>query len=544
MHVSDFHPHPDTIGYSYIRFSSVEQRKGDSERRQIAATKTLATKLGVVIDEKLSQKDLGKSGYHGDHLESGLGRFLALIANGTVAKGSILFVENLDRLSRQKPMKAFNLFSNIIESGITIITTSDGQVYTSENIDKNGYQLFGIIAVMMRANEESEIKSQRAKARYDGAWSKYKDTGKINHWMISQTPSWITKQNGTFVLNGWADVVRDVVGMTIDGLSPATIAKKLNAEKVPHPKNGLWQRCTIAYWISSEALIGRVKTSRGTVDAIPAVISPDQWDKLQGRLGLMRKSRKPGCKPFVNPFGKLLVDGWDKTTMRVTNNGTKQMASKATYLGHAPRRGHIPFQPFAQFILGFIGKERLTECLQVDDGQEQINQRQKLEGELAGIDNKLQTINGFIANTDNDLISLLETVKTLESKRHSILKSLESIKSDQHKPQIESGEIPKLVAKLWNGNGDESDTARARLTLALAATFKSITVWHWHEGKTKDKRVVILCDLALVDGRRKGVVFTIRNRQARYLHLLTDITDKSEKALHWMVKDLAGLQAA
>src|SRR5690242_14410049 len=84
--------------YSYIRFSTPEQKLGDSLRRQVEAAKGWAARRGLQFDETL--RDEGKSAYRGTHRTKGhLGRFLSRVENGEVPKGSVLVVENTDRLS-------------------------------------------------------------------------------------------------------------------------------------------------------------------------------------------------------------------------------------------------------------------------------------------------------------------------------------------------------------------------------------------------------------------------------------------------------------
>lgn len=45
--------------YSYMRFSTDEQLKGDSLRRQSDAAKTYADSHGLELDEELTYRDLG-----------------------------------------------------------------------------------------------------------------------------------------------------------------------------------------------------------------------------------------------------------------------------------------------------------------------------------------------------------------------------------------------------------------------------------------------------------------------------------------------------
>ena len=61
--------------YSYIRFSTPEQAKGDSLPRQTAAARRYAISHGLELDESLTFRDLGVSAHHGRNAEVGaLGR--------------------------------------------------------------------------------------------------------------------------------------------------------------------------------------------------------------------------------------------------------------------------------------------------------------------------------------------------------------------------------------------------------------------------------------------------------------------------------------
>ncbi len=57
--------------YSYIRFSTPEQIKGDSLRRQLEDTEKFAKDNGLYLDDSLTIKDLGVSAYKGRHKTHG-----------------------------------------------------------------------------------------------------------------------------------------------------------------------------------------------------------------------------------------------------------------------------------------------------------------------------------------------------------------------------------------------------------------------------------------------------------------------------------------
>ena len=91
-----------TVAYSYIRFSSDEQEKGHSLRRQTDLRDAwLARHPDVKLDATLTLRDLGVSAFRGKNATVGqLRTFLDAIKGGRVAPGSVFIVESFDRISR------------------------------------------------------------------------------------------------------------------------------------------------------------------------------------------------------------------------------------------------------------------------------------------------------------------------------------------------------------------------------------------------------------------------------------------------------------
>jgi len=86
--------------YSYIRFSTPEQIKGDSLRRQLDGSRQWAEDNDYELDT--SMRDLGISAYSGaNRTEGALKKFIDLIQQGQINEGSVLILESLDRLSRE-----------------------------------------------------------------------------------------------------------------------------------------------------------------------------------------------------------------------------------------------------------------------------------------------------------------------------------------------------------------------------------------------------------------------------------------------------------
>jgi len=142
--------------YSYIRFSTPEQAKGDSLRRQMEMSAKYAEENGLVLDTSLKLFDQGLSGFNGENLDKGaLGLFIRAVETGLVPRGSFLLVESIDRLSRNKLLEQVALFTTLISAGITVITLKDRQVLNREAIDKDNMLLFitmvGMLLSAMRS---------------------------------------------------------------------------------------------------------------------------------------------------------------------------------------------------------------------------------------------------------------------------------------------------------------------------------------------------------------------------------------------------------
>lgn len=61
------------------------------------------------------------SGFRGEHAQFGaLAEFLRLVREKQIPTGSVLIVENLDRLSRDNLLDACSLFADIIRAGVTV----------------------------------------------------------------------------------------------------------------------------------------------------------------------------------------------------------------------------------------------------------------------------------------------------------------------------------------------------------------------------------------------------------------------------------------
>src|SRR5262245_48123546 len=157
------------IAYSLLRFSTPEQARGDSRRRQTTGAEEWCERHGIPLDKSLWLFDPACSAFTGKHRENpdrhALAAFLKLVEKNRVAKGSYLIVENLDRLTREHIQPALLLVLNLLQAGIRIVQLKPVEMVFDDKSDTMPVML--MIVELSRGHSESAMKSERV----GGAWA-------------------------------------------------------------------------------------------------------------------------------------------------------------------------------------------------------------------------------------------------------------------------------------------------------------------------------------------------------------------------------------
>jgi DNA invertase Pin-like site-specific DNA recombinase len=292
--------------YSYVRFSTPEQAKGDSLRRQTELAASYATLNGLTLDTEFSFKDLGVSAFNNKNAQTGaLKGFLEKVEEGIIPHGSFLLVESLDRITRDEIFDAQWLFMGIIRKGLTIVTLTDNRRYSRESLNNNPTELIVSIAIMMRGNDESATKSRRLAAVNE---RKRKDAlqGKL---FTRALPAWLRWNDATAkheLIPERAEVLCSIFEKADAGWSKHRIARWLNAQEKPTwgiggRKAEYWHSSYIQKLLTNSAAVGVFTPHRAMKDAtgrkrvpldpianyFPAAIDAD----LFNRVAAQAKSR-------------------------------------------------------------------------------------------------------------------------------------------------------------------------------------------------------------------------------------------------------------
>ncbi|OAH54167.1 recombinase family protein [Pseudomonas monteilii] len=269
----------------YIRFSSARQTTGSSaERQQQMVTQWLTQHSEYTLSD-LTYKDLGKSGYHGDHIEEGGGFAMLLVAvkAGDIKAGDVVLVEAIDRAGRLHPLKMLNeVVTPILEAGVSIITLDDGVTYTFESAASG--HLFLLVAKIQAAHNYSKQLSERTKASYAIRREQAKATGKVKR----NTPIWLNSDgepNETVV-----PYIKQVFELYVSGVGKNAIANRLRASGVE--ELATCSGPTVESWLRNQAVIGNWEYGKDDPNKTTEIIRGVYPRVVSDELFLLAQQRK------------------------------------------------------------------------------------------------------------------------------------------------------------------------------------------------------------------------------------------------------------
>jgi len=269
----------DTLpkAYSYIRFSTPQQAKGDSHTRQTDKAARYAADHGLVLDTDLNLTDLGVSAYRGKNAKTGsLSVFLKAVEDGTVPRGSFLLVENIDRLTRDDVPDATYLLMGIINAGVVVVTLTNQERYSRDRLKKEPHAIYFIISELIRANQESFRKGQLVGDAKERKRRRLVTEGLNGKPYTRSTPGWITwddKKAAYRLRPERAKVLREVFDLADKGWGLDRIAGELNKRGVDtwgegKQKGTFWRGSYLRKIIGSKAPIGFFTPSKTTRDEV------------------------------------------------------------------------------------------------------------------------------------------------------------------------------------------------------------------------------------------------------------------------------------
>jgi DNA invertase Pin-like site-specific DNA recombinase len=461
--------------YSLIRFSSWKQAKGQSQRRQAEWSAAWCAKHGCRLDESL-RWDKPVSAFRGANRSKGaLAAFLEMVQVGRVAKGSILLVESLDRLSREQVDEAFVLFQGILKAGIDIVTMAPERHYTKESIG----DIVGILeplVIMSRANEESALKSDRIA----DIWEQRRQGALKRKPMNGIGPAWLR-----LVAGHWQPVpervavVCRIYQLAIDGHGLHAIAQTLNREKVPTFGRGPeWHYSYVGLILRNRAAVGemqphqvqdgkRVPTGKAIANYFPAAVDEHTFYLAAAALEGRKNQKGPRGKHVRNLFTGILRDARDGCTLVTVSESDQNRTIKLVSSGG--QRGRpgsccrtFPYGVFEGAVLQML-KELKAADVMPGNRNGAAAEATALTARLQALDHRINRLNAEL-KADGDFDLGLRLLRELEAEKKDASTQLEKKKAEAATAEAEVlGETQALIDLLASVKGKELLALRTKI---------------------------------------------------------------------------------
>jgi len=515
--------------YSYVRFSTREQRKGGSKRRQKDAAEKWCEEHGYTLDTSIKMIDDGRSGHSGEHLLKGkLGHFIELAEAGKVKKGSVLIVESLDRLTRQAVPVALRLFLHILELEIDIVTLLEPvEWFKHKTLDET--QLIIAIIVLSRAHNESATKAKRLANEWTHKRAEYHKTGKL---LTAKVPSWIRKKGNKFeLITETADVVRHIVDLYLSGMGVVAISKQLNREQVPTFHQGKrkakqWSKSTVQRILNSRSLIGEFTPHHGSKNQdqsqrkpagdpipgyYPAVLDEPTFYKVQKQLKAKKIAGRTGkdSSRISNLFTQMVFDARDGSPLHMVDKGAraggKQLVSSAARsgLGQYISFNYDAFESAMLELMKTITPADIMppkKLMQSSTLDKRIVDAGKIDERIASIQKRLET-------ADDALIqSVMPVLSKLAKQKEALQTEIEELRGQQHSPTPTADDCNRIAELLQQDNSVEH---RRRFRLVARELIERMDCLILKEGHWRQCFVRILFE----SGKTRIVVIGIHRKR-------------------------------
>lgn len=342
----------------YARYSSLEQGRGSSLERQHEICAGYCARQKWKIKEQIN--DLGTSAWTGANLQTGN---LAMLTKRLETEGgtdTVIVVEQLDRISRQPPMKVLEWISRVTATGASLATVNDNLVIDSERLLRDQMTLFSTVFNSFRAYGESQYKSDRI----SDAWARKRAKDAP---LTSRTVAWVELVDGELrLIPARADVVRGIFEMSADGKGAGAIASELNRSGVEtFGRSNGWQISYIKKILANRAVIGEFQTGtkpKGGVhkpagevrsNYYPAVVSDELFQRVQGRSRHIARASSRKLNNLLSGIAKCGGCGGAMTRLNKTNNW-EYLRCEQSRRGLCDRTKNYPLRATVDGILDLL----------------------------------------------------------------------------------------------------------------------------------------------------------------------------------------------
>ena len=436
------------VAYSYIRFSDIKQRKGDSRRRQTEVRDAwLGSHPDAILDTSLVLVDDGVSAHTGEHRTDKhcLGQFLELVRRGSVAKGSYLLIENLDRLSREEVQDGLELILGLLRSGIVIVQLVP--VATEYRYPAEPMKIMMMVMELNRGNSESVMKVERLSK----VWQERRRKAAAKQLVISRkVPGWVrvNEQDKMVRIPAKVAMVHRIFRMSLDGNGASLIAQTLNKEGAQRwGRDKPWNESVVYHLLTDRKVLGEYQptTQSGTKGKRVPVGEPipgyypaaiDETTFLAAQAAIAGRNKTGGGRrgKHVNLFAGLLQDARDGGTITYMHNPRRSVLINVN--GRLALISHMP--TFSSKMLEYGILQMLNELSPADvlPASDLVSEAMVDEGRLAQLDRMIANMVRAMGGDDSP--EVFARIKELELERAEVRKRVSRGRAAAASPTAEA----------------------------------------------------------------------------------------------------------
>lgn len=425
---------------SYIRFSSSKQETGDSLRRQQELINDWFSNNPDIEPSDMAFRDLGISGYHGNHLKHDFGRLLDAIEANKIKSGDYILVEAIDRIGRLETLTALNIITSICMKGVKLITLEDKQEYSSEVVSTNAGIIYYLIGKIDMAHQYSKNLSRRISETWSDKRKKATDGKMIKRksfWWITRNESsgmfdTVTKQD--------KETIQSVVKQFLTGSSYTELVNYI--QSVDPVRFAKCSHAAVRQWLKSRTLIGFWEDS----EIYPPVISKADYYLVQKEIEKRKnnKTRGKSSDHVMAGLVKCKECGGNYSVRQHKHSGTVMYCTKSKRAGNqCSNTKSIPMP----IIEEFRRQNQMKYIYEILNGDVKLQIEEKvtvIDGEIKDLKERQKRILRAIEVTDDD--SLTERLTELKSE----ISQLETDKRDISIKTKTQFELVKATSQEFN----------------------------------------------------------------------------------------------
>lgn len=511
---------------SYTRFSSKKQDAGDSKHRQDTLALKWCAANGHELDLAASIHDPGYSAYSGAHLKHGaLGVLRMACLNGEIEPGTILLIENFDRLTRLPLPEAYELLLSLLNNGLTVVTLTDGRTWSNTSMRELESFMLSLLQ-MYRGFDESDRKASMLQQAFEAARNTNDKSA------FGSAPGWLyreSKDSPWQVHEGLADIVREVFQMSAAGYGSKAIAKRANENHWPVPTRlnltqGRWHARMPGLILRNRAVIGehehrlhtqeaRRENYRGTStglirpDYYPRIVSDELWNAARASIET-RRAEKRRDTHYYNIFSGVMYCGHcgapihRRTETRGYSRATLACADKVAGLTQCPSSAAVTADaPLLEAIFTHKPQAKNSEAVERELATIDADVREKTK-ELSNITDTIAKVGPLDPLTEKlSMLSLeLEICKVA---RETLVVS---IANNYSQPDYLPGVVEEAIRQLYIADAEAQDF-RANLNLRIRRLVDTIWLWGYEvavirfKGDAPGQEVIVPLDYKRLPSR-------------------------------------------